>query len=135
MWVNKLSAAVNAKHAKPTPSAGKKLLRNRDQEKKIELRMADKPEETSCTVLPVIDDLLKGMCDGRCLLGILLFYEPTVIQIEGMIYIYHKSSIKRPSQISASPLLSAPFGAVLYEAPLSNKRPPPNKHPFPLLTT
>ena len=96
MWVNKLSAAVNAKHAKPTPSTGKKLLRNRDQEKKIELRMADKPEETSCTVLPVIDDLLKGMCDGRCLLGILLFYEPTVVQIEGMIlYIYIKRSVLR----------------------------------------
>ena len=96
MWVNKLSAAVNAKHAKPTPSTGKKLLRNRDQEKKIELRMADKPEETSCTVLPVIDDILKGMCDGRCLLGILLFYEPTVVQIEGMIlYIYIKRSVLR----------------------------------------
>ena len=59
-----------------------KLLRNREQVKKAGLR-SEISEETNSVMFPVIDDLLKGLCDGRALLGVLMFYEPNVINIEG----------------------------------------------------
>ena len=45
--------------------------------------MGLRSEEDIAVVFPVIDDLLKGLGDGRSLLGVLMFYEPNVINIEG----------------------------------------------------
>ena len=81
LWVNKINVAVNAKYAQPTPSSSGKLLRNRGQVKKAGLRSED--ETAAAIVFPVIDDLLKGLCNGRPLLAVLMFYEPNVVNIEG----------------------------------------------------
>ena len=72
---------MNDKYTQPTQSSSGKLLRNREQVKKTGLRSED---ETTAVMFPVIDDLLKGLCDGRSLLGVLMFYEPNVVNMEGM---------------------------------------------------
>ena len=82
LWVNKTNVAVNAKYTQTTQSSTGKLLRNREQVKKTGLHSEVEPP---VVVFPVIDDLLKGLCDGRSLLGVLMFYEPNVINIEGMV--------------------------------------------------
>jgi hypothetical protein len=73
---------MNTKYTQLTRSSAGKLLRNREQVKKAGLRSE---EGIATVVFPVIDDLLKGLCDGRSLLGVLMFYEPSVINIEGMV--------------------------------------------------
>ena len=79
--MNKTNLAVNAKCSQPTQSSSGKLLRSREQVKKAGLRAE---EERAAIMFPVIDDLLKGLCDGRSLLGVLMFYEPNVVNMEGM---------------------------------------------------
>ena len=81
LWVNKTNIAVNAKYSQPTRSSSEKLLRNREQVKKAGLRAE---EVQAAVAFPVIDDLLKGLCNGRSLLGVLMFYEPNVVNVEGM---------------------------------------------------
>ena len=74
---------MNAKYSQPTRSSSGKLLHNREQVKKAGLRAEE--EVQAAVAFPVIDDLLKGLCNGRSLLGVLMFYEPNVVNIEGMV--------------------------------------------------
>ncbi|XP_028405927.1 calmodulin-regulated spectrin-associated protein 1-B-like isoform X2 [Dendronephthya gigantea] len=78
LWINKTNMAVNAKYTQPNQSMTGKLLRNREQVKKTGLRSDD----DTVIVFPIIEDLLKGLCNGRSLLGVLMFYEPNVINFE-----------------------------------------------------
>ena len=75
---------MNAKYTQHNQSSAGKLLRNREQVKKTGLRS----EEDTAMVFPVIDDILKGLCNGRSLLGVLIFYEPNVINLEGMLRLF-----------------------------------------------
>lgn len=81
LWVNKTNAAVNARLTKDQDKTmiDDKLLGGRERMKKVGLR----PEENvKSMVFPEIHDLLEGLWDGRALLGVLLFYEPNVVNIE-----------------------------------------------------
>ena len=39
------------------------------------------------TAFPVMEDLLKDISDGQSLLGIIMFYHPSVISLEGKDYL------------------------------------------------
>ena len=81
LWVNKTNAAVNARLTKDQDKTmvDDKLLGGRERMKKVGLR----PEENvKSMVFPEIHDILEGLWDGRALLGVLLFYEPNVVNIE-----------------------------------------------------
>lgn len=60
------------------------LLQNQDKAKRFRFRR-DQLQPKVQTEFPMMEDLLKDISDGQNLLGIVLFYHPTVISLEGTV--------------------------------------------------
>ena len=58
------------------------LLRDQDKAKRFRFRR-DQLQPKTQTLFPIIEDLLKGVSDGQCLLGVVLFYHTDSVNLEG----------------------------------------------------
>ena len=84
LWINKLCAVLNDNQMKKQKQHAEQLLQNQDKAKRFRFRR-DQLQPKVQTEFPVMEDLLKDISDGQNLLGIVLFYHPTVISLEGTV--------------------------------------------------
>lgn len=84
LWINKLCAVLNDNHMKKQKEHAEQLLQNQDKAKRFRFRR-DQLQPKVQTEFPMMEDLLKDISDGQNLLGIVLFYHPNVISLEGTI--------------------------------------------------
>ena len=82
LWINKLCSVLNDNQLKKQKLHAEQLLQNQDKAKRFKFRR-DQLQPKIQTEFPVMEDLLKDISDGQNLLGIVLFYQPTVISLEG----------------------------------------------------
>ena len=82
LWINKISAVLNENQLKKQKQHAEQLLQNQDKAKRFRFRR-DQLQPKVQTVFPLMEELLKDISDGKSLLGIIMFYHPTVINIEG----------------------------------------------------
>ena len=82
LWINKLCSVLNDNQLKKQKLHAEQLLQNQDKAKRFRFRR-DQLQPKIQTEFPVMEDLLKDISDGQNLLGIVLFYQPTVISLEG----------------------------------------------------
>ena len=85
LWINKISAVLNENQLKKQKQHAEQLLQNQDKAKRFRFRR-DQLQPKVQTVFPLMEELLKDISDGKSLLGILMFYHPTVINIEGTLW-------------------------------------------------
>lgn len=81
LWINKLCSVLNDNQLKKQKLHAEQLLQNQDKAKRFRFRR-DQLQPKIQTEFPVMEDLLKDISDGQNLLGIVLFYQPTVISLE-----------------------------------------------------
>ncbi|KAJ7361843.1 hypothetical protein OS493_014485 [Desmophyllum pertusum] len=81
LWMNKLCAALNDNQLKKQKQHAEQLLQNQDKAKRFRFRR-DQLQPKVQTAFPLMEELLKDISDGKSLLGIILFYHPTVINLE-----------------------------------------------------
>ena len=84
LWLNKTCAALNADELKKQKVHAEQLLQNQDKAKRFRFRR-DQLQPRLQTSFPQLDDLLKDVSDGQCLLGMLRFYFRDEIQLEGLL--------------------------------------------------
>ena len=82
LWINKICAALNNDQLNKQKQHAEQLLQNQDKAKRFRFRR-DQLQPKVQTEFPVMEDLLKDISDGQSLLGIIMFYNPTVISLEG----------------------------------------------------
>ena len=85
LWINKISAVLNENQLKKQKQHAEQLLQNQDKAKRFRFRR-DQLQPKVQTVFPLMEELLKDISDGKSLLGIIMFYHPTVINIEGTLW-------------------------------------------------
>lgn len=85
LWINKISAVLNENQLKKQKQHAEQLLQNQDKAKRFRFRR-DQLQPKVQTVFPLMEELLKDVSDGKSLLGIIMFYHPTVINIEGTLW-------------------------------------------------
>ncbi|XP_048590718.1 uncharacterized protein LOC5518363 isoform X4 [Nematostella vectensis] len=81
LWVNKICTTLNESHLKQQKQHAEQLLQNQDKAKRFRFRR-DQLQPKIQSLFPVIDDLLKDLSDGQCLLAIIMFYHPDAIKFE-----------------------------------------------------
>ncbi|XP_022802926.1 calmodulin-regulated spectrin-associated protein 2-like isoform X3 [Stylophora pistillata] len=81
LWINKISTVLNENQLKKQKHHAEQLLQNQDKAKRFRFRR-DQLQPKVQTVFPLMEELLKDISNGKSLLGILMFYHPTVINIE-----------------------------------------------------
>ncbi|XP_078381865.1 uncharacterized protein LOC144664608 isoform X5 [Oculina patagonica] len=81
LWINKICAALNENQLKKQKQHAEQLLQNQDKAKRFRFRR-DQLQPKVQTAFPVMEELLKDISDGKSLLGIVMFYHPTVINLE-----------------------------------------------------
>ena len=93
--MNKICAALNDNQLKKQKQHAEQLLQNQDKAKRFRFRR-DQLQPKVQTAFPMMEDLLKDVSDGKSLLGMLMFYHPTVINLEGIscTVIYHEGVFK-----------------------------------------
>ena len=82
LWINKISVTLNENQLKKQKQHAEQLLQNQDKAKRFRFRR-DQLQPKVQTAFPVMEELLKDISDGKSLLGIVMFYQPTVINLEG----------------------------------------------------
>lgn len=82
LWLNKVSNTLNEKEINKQKLHAENLLRDQDKAKRFRFRR-DQLQPKAQTLFPTIDDLLKGVSDGQCLLGVVMFYFGDSIKLEG----------------------------------------------------
>lgn len=82
LWMNKICTALNDNQLKKQKQHAEQLLQNQDKAKRFRFRR-DQLQPKVQIVFPIMEELLKDINDGKSLLGIIMFYHPTVINIEG----------------------------------------------------
>lgn len=82
LWMNKICAALNENQLKKQKQHAEQLLQNQDKAKRFRFRR-DQLQPKVQIAFPMMEELLKDISDGKSLLGIIMFYHPTVIGIEG----------------------------------------------------
>lgn len=82
LWINKICASLNDNQLKKQRQHAEQLLQNQDKAKRFRFRR-DQLQPKVQTIFPVMEDLLKDISDGQSLLGIIAFYHPSVISLEG----------------------------------------------------
>ncbi|XP_031567239.1 uncharacterized protein LOC116302157 isoform X2 [Actinia tenebrosa] len=81
LWINKVCSTLNDNEIKKQKLRAEDLLRDQDKAKRFRFRR-DQLQPKIQQLFPVIDDLLKGISDGQCLLGLISFYYPGDINID-----------------------------------------------------
>ena len=82
LWINKISLALNENQLRKQRQRAEQLLQNQDKAKRFRFRR-DQLQPKVQTLFPVLDDLLKDISNGQSLLGIVVFYYPSAVKIEG----------------------------------------------------
>lgn len=82
LWMNKICAVLNDNQLKKQKQHAEQLLQNQDKAKRFRFRR-DQLQPKVQTAFPMMEELLKDISDGKSLLGIIMFYHPTVINLEG----------------------------------------------------
>lgn len=82
LWINKICAALNDNQLKKQKQHAEQLLQNQDKAKRFRFRR-DQLQPKVQTAFPMMEELLKDLSDGKSLLGIIMFYHPSVINLEG----------------------------------------------------
>ena len=92
--MNKICAALNDNQLKKQKQHAEQLLQNQDKAKRFRFRR-DQLQPKVQTAFPMMEELLKDISDGKCLLGIIMFYHPTVINLEGnsLTVIHHEVNL------------------------------------------
>lgn len=83
LWINKVCSALNSQQLKKQKVQAEQLLLNQDKAKRFRFRR-DQLQPKVQSTFPSLEDLLKDISDGQCLLGIVLFYQPQALDIQGL---------------------------------------------------
>jgi len=93
--MNKICAALNDNQLKRQKQHAEQLLQNQDKAKRFRFRR-DQLQPKVQTAFPMMEELLNDISDGKSLLGIIMFYYPKVINLEGNSFtvIHHEGEFK-----------------------------------------
>ena len=80
--MNKICAALNDSQLKKQKQHAEQLLQNQDKAKRFRFRR-DQLQPKVQIAFPMMEELVKDISDGKSLLGVIMFYHPTTISIEG----------------------------------------------------
>ena len=83
LWVNKVCSALNTQQLKKQKLQTEQLLLNQDKAKRFRFRRDQLQPKVQIT-FPCLEDLLKDVSDGQCLLGVILFYRSDAFDIQGL---------------------------------------------------